>query len=111
MLLQQQQQQQHQQAPQQAPQHAPQPQATSLYIKNLPPEADKLFLYERFAPHGGIASVKVGALCCAAPDVRLRVCCQGTGGSSSCLSWMVGLVSAALCTEPGGQGCDALPCR
>ena len=50
-------QQQQQQPP---PQHAPQPQATSLYIKNLPPETDKLFLYERFAPHGSIASVKVG---------------------------------------------------
>ena len=58
---QQQQQQQQQQLQQQAPQHPPQPQATSLYIKNLPPETDKLFLYERFAPHGGIASVKVGA--------------------------------------------------
>lgn len=32
---------------------------TSLYVKNLPPEADKLFLYEKFAPHGAIASVRV----------------------------------------------------
>lgn len=31
----------------------------SLYVKNLPPEADKLFLYERFAPFGAIVSVKV----------------------------------------------------
>lgn len=30
-----------------------------MYIKNLPPEADKLFLYQRFAPHGAIQSVKV----------------------------------------------------
>ena len=32
---------------------------SSLYIKNLPPDADKLYLYERFAPHGAILSVKV----------------------------------------------------
>uniref|UniRef100_A0A061QQP4 Rna-binding region rnp-1 domain-containing protein n=1 Tax=Tetraselmis sp. GSL018 TaxID=582737 RepID=A0A061QQP4_9CHLO len=32
---------------------------TSLYVKNLPPEADKLYLYEKFAIYGGIASVKV----------------------------------------------------
>ena len=32
---------------------------SSVYVKNLPPEADKLFLYERFAPHGAILSVKV----------------------------------------------------
>ncbi|KAK9790968.1 hypothetical protein WJX73_007835 [Symbiochloris irregularis] len=32
---------------------------SSVYIKNLPPEADKLFLYQRFAPHGAIQSVKV----------------------------------------------------
>lgn len=31
----------------------------SLYIKNLPANADKLFLYERFAPYGAILSVKV----------------------------------------------------
>lgn len=31
----------------------------SVYIKNLPPEADKLFLYERFAQHGAVISVKV----------------------------------------------------
>ena len=31
----------------------------SLYVKNLPPEADRLFLYERFAPHGAIHSVKI----------------------------------------------------
>lgn len=31
----------------------------SLYVKNLPPETDKLWLYERFAPHGAILSVKV----------------------------------------------------
>lgn len=30
-----------------------------MYVKNLPPEADKLFLYERFAPHGAVLSVKV----------------------------------------------------
>ena len=35
--------------------HAP----SSVYVKNLPPEADKLFLYEKFAPYGGISSVKV----------------------------------------------------
>lgn len=32
---------------------------SSVYIKNLPPDADKLFLYQRFAPHGAIQSVKV----------------------------------------------------
>jgi len=32
---------------------------TSLYVKNLPPETDRLWLYERFAPHGSILSVKV----------------------------------------------------
>ena len=31
----------------------------SLYVKNLPAETDRLFLYERFAPHGAIHSVKV----------------------------------------------------
>ncbi|GMH32581.1 hypothetical protein BSKO_00415 [Bryopsis sp. KO-2023] len=31
----------------------------SLYIRNIPPEADKLYLYEKFAPFGGIRSVKV----------------------------------------------------
>jgi RNA recognition motif-containing protein len=40
-----------------APMAAPQP--TSLYVKNLPADADKLFLYEHFAPHGGINSVRV----------------------------------------------------
>lgn len=37
------------------------PASSSVYVKNLPPEADKLFLYEKFAPHGGISSLKVGA--------------------------------------------------
>lgn len=31
----------------------------SLYVKNLPAETDRLFLYEKFAPHGAIHSVKV----------------------------------------------------
>ena len=31
----------------------------SLYVKNLPAETDRLFLYERFAPHGAVHSVKV----------------------------------------------------
>lgn len=35
------------------------PQPSSIYIKNLPPETDKLYLYEKFAPFGGVASVKV----------------------------------------------------
>lgn len=43
--------------------HAPPPPSlstcTSLYVKNLPPETDRLWLYERFAPHGSIMSVKV----------------------------------------------------
>lgn len=39
-----------------------QQQATSLYIKNLPPEADKLYLYEHFARFGGISSVKVASI-------------------------------------------------
>lgn len=34
-------------------------QSASLYIKNLPPEADKLFLYEHFAPLGAILSVRL----------------------------------------------------
>ena len=33
----------------------------SLYIKNLPADADRLFLYEKFAPFGAILSVKVGS--------------------------------------------------
>jgi RNA recognition motif. (a.k.a. RRM, RBD, or RNP domain) len=37
------------------------PQTSSVYIKNLPPEADKLYLYERFAPHGPISSVKASS--------------------------------------------------
>ncbi|KAK9849372.1 hypothetical protein WJX84_011388 [Apatococcus fuscideae] len=32
---------------------------SSLYVKNLPQEADKLYLYERFAPHGAILGIKV----------------------------------------------------
>ena len=31
----------------------------SLYVKNLPAEADRLFLYEKFAPHGAVYSVKI----------------------------------------------------
>lgn len=31
----------------------------SLYVKNLPIEADRLFLYEKFAPHGAVHSVKI----------------------------------------------------
>jgi RNA recognition motif-containing protein len=31
----------------------------SLYIKNLPLDANRLFLYEKFAPYGAILSVKV----------------------------------------------------
>lgn len=31
----------------------------SLYVKNLPVEADRLFLYEKFAPHGAVHSVKI----------------------------------------------------
>lgn len=33
--------------------------ATSLYLKNLPPEADRLYLYELFAPLGAVQSVRV----------------------------------------------------
>ena len=33
--------------------------AASLYVKNLPAEADRLFLYEKFAPYGAILSIKV----------------------------------------------------
>lgn len=36
-----------------------QKQPTALYIKNLPADADKLYLYERFARFGAILSVKV----------------------------------------------------
>jgi RNA recognition motif-containing protein len=36
-----------------------QQQPASVYIKNLPPEADKLYLYEHFARHGAVLSVKV----------------------------------------------------
>ena len=31
----------------------------SLYIKNLPLDADRLFLYEKFAPYGAVLSVKI----------------------------------------------------
>ena len=34
-------------------------QPASVYIKNLPAEADKLYLYEHFARHGAVLSVKV----------------------------------------------------
>ena len=40
----------------QVPAHSP---PCSLYVKNLPADADRLFLYEKFAPHGAIYSVKV----------------------------------------------------
>ena len=32
--------------------------SSSVYVKNLPHDADKLYLYEKFAPHGAITSVK-----------------------------------------------------
>ena len=35
--------------------------SSSVYVKNLPQDADKLYLYEKFAPFGGISSVKVRA--------------------------------------------------
>lgn len=38
---------------------SPKPVSASLYIKNLPLDADKLFLYEKFSPYGAILSVKV----------------------------------------------------
>lgn len=38
---------------------SPKPVSASLYIKNLPTDADKLFLYEKFSPYGAILSVKV----------------------------------------------------
>jgi hypothetical protein len=31
-------------------------------LQNLPADADKLYMYERFAPHGAILSVKVRAM-------------------------------------------------
>ena len=40
----------------------PQNATASVYVKNLealPPETSKLFLYEQFAPHGAILSVRV----------------------------------------------------
>ena len=40
-----------------------QQQRASLYIKNLPPGADKLYLYERFARFGAVLSVKVNSCC------------------------------------------------
>ncbi|KAI8471201.1 MAG: hypothetical protein J3K34DRAFT_458441 [Monoraphidium minutum] len=48
------------------------PKSSSLYVKNLPLDADKCFLYERFAPYGAIMSVKV--LC----DSDTKVC-RGVG--------------------------------
>ncbi len=44
-----------------SPQLQPTLQSTpcSLYVKNLPAEADRLFLYEKFAPHGAVHSVKI----------------------------------------------------
>ena len=50
-------------SPGQMPLHQQQQQqggsSSSLYVKNLPQEADKLYLYERFAPHGAILGIKV----------------------------------------------------
>ena len=34
----------------------------SCHVGNMPADADKLYLYERFAPHGAIVSVKVPGL-------------------------------------------------
>lgn len=45
-------------APAQVSIQTPSTQPCSIYIKNLPPMTDKLFLYEKFAPFGGISSVK-----------------------------------------------------
>ena len=45
--------------------------SSSVYVKNLPQDADKLYLYEKFAPYGGISSVKVRATTRSLPgDVR-----------------------------------------
>jgi len=33
--------------------------SASLYVKNLSPEADELFLYQRFSPFGGLLSCKI----------------------------------------------------
>ncbi|KAK9866094.1 hypothetical protein WJX84_003794 [Apatococcus fuscideae] len=69
MGMQQQQQRMPQQLPQQQQQMGP---SSSLYVKNLPLETDKLFLYEQFAPHGAILGVKV----LTAPDTGK---CKGVG--------------------------------
>lgn len=29
------------------------------YVKNLPPEADELYLYQKFSPHGALISCKI----------------------------------------------------
>ncbi|GMH40562.1 hypothetical protein BSKO_08466 [Bryopsis sp. KO-2023] len=33
--------------------------AASIYVAKLPPDADRLFLYEKFAPFGGVSSVRI----------------------------------------------------
>ena len=50
----------------------------SCHVGNMPPDADKLYLYERFAPHGAIVSVKVAPL--AMPE-----CCIAMQCNSQCM--------------------------
>lgn len=52
--------------------YTPSSSSSSVYIKNLPPTADKLFLYEKFARFGAITSVKP------MPD-EVTGCCRGIG--------------------------------
>lgn len=33
--------------------------SSSIYVAKLPPDADRLFLYEKFAPFGGVSSVRI----------------------------------------------------
>lgn len=74
----------------------------SCHVGNMPPDADKLYLYERFAPHGAIVSVKV--LPVALPDAAW----QGNADRRECTSTCVcadgaGFLQPSLCPRGRSQ--------
>ena len=70
--------------------------SSSVYVKNLPQDADKLYLYEKFAPFGGISSVKVRAS--SGPHARRHVTVQ------QCCT-----PNQTMCTAPPGQSAMLIP--
>ena len=84
--------------------------SSSVYVKNLPQDADKLYLYEKFAPYGGISSVKVRAT----SQGHCQVMCTG---KECCITGMIHLwqLLPLLCHCTGRMtvktACPPGPCR